>query len=151
MCNAKCVMAAVVTIWFFKPLSLVLLRFLHSGAHLISIHICHLAQIGSVEMTDIAGNKRLNIISLCFTWNIISFSYHTSTKRLYRVMRIRDPITLYNLFNLDNSGILFLLEIRARQNHNLFNQCFTWNMMSKVITLPISSVKHFLLSQVARL
>lgn len=34
-------------------------------------------------------------------------------------------ITLYNLFNLENSGILFLLNIGARQNHNLFNQCFT--------------------------
>ena len=45
---------------FFKPLPLVLLRFLHSGAHLISIHLYHLARIGSVEMTVMASGTIKN-------------------------------------------------------------------------------------------
>ena len=36
---------------FLKPLPLMLLRFLHSGAHLISMHLYHQVQIRPVEMT----------------------------------------------------------------------------------------------------
>ena len=49
--RAHCVVGFSVTGWFFKPLPLVLMRFLHSGAHLIAIHLCHQAHIRPVEMT----------------------------------------------------------------------------------------------------